>query len=836
MRGPAVRLLPGLVLALGACGDERDPGTPVAPGARERLTELSSAELVRPARAESSAELTPPLGAGLEGWRVTTDSARPLEVTPGLLEPSIEVEEGESVLVLRGRRGGLYRVAPAEPGACYELVAEARARGIATDISPFDGAAPWLGEVAGEGTPEELFASGLAAPITRYHVFETALGADGWQERRLVFRAGPETRALAMALFLTLQGSVSAGSADFRRVALRRIPEPDLWEDLLRAASANTWRGERAPSDWRAERFLRATVGAEVRPSIVLLPGEKLRFTLRVPSGTPRFEAALALWSPALVPGEARELGFELRVDGEELLRERSSVPDDLTELRWRERSVDLARFAGRAIELEVAVEGGLPGLLGSPVVRDAATPPALPNVLLVSIDTLRADHVGCYGYDGGTTPNLDALARRGILFRRAVSNAPYTLPAHASLLSGQFPSVHRAERPSDMLSSQRSPLLAQALARAGLRTQAFTGGVFLNADFGFDKGFDAFDPIDPLRPRESSFFAELLARSNERDDRPHRPWEPPLAVTAELLDERGPDHVLDWLGEHAGEPFFLLLHTYVVHDYDPPADWLDCGERGCTSERVDYNEYRISRGMGWRARPISDADREHLVHRYDAALRYADDVLGRILARLEELGIDGRTIVVVTSDHGEELFERGFMQHGKTLYEELLKVPLILAGPGIAPRVVEEAVMTADVAPTILAALGLPLDPRMQGVDLLGQDLAGRGAWSEVHDDFVHKEAWLDPSGWKLIHAPPDTSVVFPAEREWSLFDLESDPGELAELSAAETARFGELRARLERQRGSLDELARELGAAQAGELSAETQAQLRQLGYVED
>ena len=832
MRDPAFRSLLGLAFALGSCGDEREPPPPV----RERLVELASAELARPAPVPRTPPLTPPFAPGLEGWRVTTDPDRPLDVVDGLLEPSVEEEDGESVLVLRGSRGGLYCVVPAEPGACYELVGEARARGLATELSPFDGAAPWLGEVVAGGTPEELFDSGLAAPIARFHVFETALGSDGWQERRLVFRAGPKTRALAVAMFLTLQGSVSAGSADFRRVAVRRISERELWEDLVRAASANTWRGERVPADWRAERFLRATVGAEVRPSIVLLPGERLRFTLRVPGGAPRLETWLAPWSPALVEGEARELAWEVRVDGEECIRERASTSGDAAELRWREQTVDLARFAGRAVEVELAVEGGLPGLFGGPLVRDTAAAPALRNVLLVSIDTLRADHVGCYGYDGGTTPNLDALARRGILFRRAVSQAPYTLPAHATILSGQFPSVHRAERPSDQLSLQRSPLLAQTLARAGLRTQAFTGGVFLNADFGFDKGFDAFDPIDPLRPRESSFFAELVARSAAREDRPHRPWEPPFAVPAELLDERGPEHVLGWLDAHADEAFFLLLHTYVVHDYDPPAGWLDCAARGCTSERVDYNEYKISRGLGWQARPVSDADRAHLVHRYDAALRYADDVLGRLLARLEELGIAERTVVVVTSDHGEEFFERGFVQHGKTLYEELLSVPLVLAVPGVAPRVVDEPVMTADVAPTILAALGLPPDPRMQGIDLLGRDLAGRGAWSEVHDDFVHKEAWLDPSGWKLIHAPPDESVVFPSEREWSLFDLGRDPGERAELSAAEARRFAELRARRERQRATLDDIARELGASEAGELSAETQAQLRQLGYVED
>ncbi len=828
MRSPGVWLF----LALGSCGGPED----TAPASvRERLTEHGFAELLRSQPEPRSSVLTPGFEAGLAGWQRATDAARPLEVTPGLLEASIEEEQGRALLALRGRRGALYCVVPVEPNACYEFAVSIRARGIETDLAPFDGATPWLGELSSHGTLSELFSSGFAAPVTAFHLFETALGHAGWQERRLVFRTEPGTRALAVACFLTLLGEVSSGSADFRGLELRRVPEQVLWEDHLRAASANTWRGEDVPADWRAQRCLRTALGAEVRPSIVLLPGERLRFSLRLPSGSPRLETGLGPWSAGLVPGETRELAWSLCVDGEELLCERSAVAGELSGLRWREHAVDLARWAGRTVELELSVDGALPGLFGAPVVRDVAAPPALPNLLLVSIDTLRADHVGCYGYEGGTTPRLDALARRGILFRRAVSQAPYTLPAHATLFSGQFPSIHGTQRPSDLLSASRSPLLAQILARAGLRTQAFTGGVFLNADFGFDKGFDSFDPIDPLRPRDSQFFADLLARSDARGDRPHRAWEPPPALTEELLRERGPEHVLGWLEEHADEPFFLFLHTYVVHDYDPPPAYLDCRARGCTSERVDYSEFWITRGKGWTERPIGEADRAHLTHRYDAALRYADEVLGRLLDRLEELGIAERTLVVVTSDHGEELFERGFVQHGKTLFDELLRVPLILYVPGIESRVVEEPVMTLDVAPTILAALRIPVDPRMQGIDLLGSDLRGRAAWSEVHDDFVHKETLLDPSGWKLIHAPPDPSVAFPAEREWSLYDLASDPGERDERTATEAQRFQSLRERLERQRRTLDDLASELGATRGGELSPETQAQLRQLGYVE-
>ncbi len=834
-----MRLTPAATLALllVACGG--DSAAPTA--ARVRLAAQETGAFLRGPSEESESILASDFARGSADWHVATDPVNLIAVQPGLLEASIEEGDGESFVALRGRRGALYRVVPVEPEVCYEFSAFSRARAIETSLDPYDGAAPWLAELSRNGRPEELFSRDPDSLVVQRHVFRSARGHDGWQEHRLVFRASPSARALAVACVLTFLGEVHSGSADFKKIEVRRVPDRRLWEELLAQAWATSWRGEPKTSDWRAQRLVSGSLGAEVRPSIVCFPGDAIRFRIRLPPGKPRLETGVGPWPPARVASAARqqtlprEQTFIVRVGGKEVLRSKEAVTGTLAESRWREHAIDLSANAGEEVELELALEGDLPGMFGAPVVRDSSAKTSALNLLLVSIDTLRADHVGCYGYGGGTTPNLDALARRGTLFRRVISQAPYTLPSHATMFSGQFPSIHGVQRPTDILSSLRSPILTQILADAGHRTQAFTGGVFLNADFGFAKGFDGFDSIDPMRHPESKFFRDLISRARALEKQPHRGWDPPAVLTEALVRERGPEHVLKWLGEHADEPFFVFVHTYVVHDYDPPPGYLSCHEQGCTSDREDFSEFWLTRGKEWVPHAVEDADRAHLVHRYDAALRYVDGVLGRLVSRLEELGLAERTVVVVTSDHGEEFFERGFVQHGKTLFEELLRVPLVMRVPGRTPRVIEEPVMAVDAAPTILAALGLPPDPRMQGIDLLRGDPAERLIWSEIHDDFVHKYALVDPAGRKVIHAPPDDTVVFPAARTWSFFDLAADPKERHELAEDARPGFAELRASLERQRMALKELAESLAAVEEGEVSEETLQQLRQLGYVE-
>ncbi len=820
------------LLALSCAGEDRSAPPCV------RLVDVVEGELERTAPAPAEAILREDFSRGWEGWSVASDPSRPLEVEESPLEPAIEREAGRSFLALHGRQGGIYRIVPVEPNACYEFSVLVRATGLDTSAETFYGAAPWLAELAQAVSAKALFASRKSERVLKRHVFASARGEPGWQERRLVFRAGPRTRALAIVCFLAYHGEVEAGSADFTALELARLPERLYWEGILQNAVADTWKGEPEPSGWRAERLVRASLGAEVRPSIVCLPGESVSIRLRLPRGAPRLECGVGPWLAAQFGSDAREQVFVIRSDGREVLRLGASVPAEAADARWRETEVDLAAYAGEMVELELAVEGDLPGAFGAPTVRDAAAVPSAPNLLMISIDTLRADHVGCYGYRGNTTPNLDAFARDAVLFRRAVAQAPYTVPSHATLFSGQFPSIHGVERPTQVLSSVRSPILAQVLARAGYRTQAFTGGGYLNADFGFDKGFDGFSNIDPLRDRDSRVFHGLVEQARRAEQRDRLSWDPPVGVTADLIRQYGPERVLSWLDEHADEPFFLFVHTYAVHDYDAPAGLLPCRERGCTSARVepaDYIDFQLRPHLGSSPRSIDDADREHLLHLYDGAIRHVDGVLGRIFERLDALDLSKRTVIVIMSDHGEEILDRGFVQHGKTLFEELLRVPLVMRVPGRAPLEVEQPAMLADVAPTVLGALGFPRDGRMQGVDLLAGEVGERMLWSEVDGELVNKYALQDPSGWKVIHAPPGRDLFFPAAQEWSLYYLPSDPAEQNDLAEKEGQLLAGFRSALERKLASLREMSADLGGVGRSEPSEETLLQLRQLGYVE-
>ena len=510
-----------------------------------------------------------------------------------------------------------------------------------------------------------------------------------------------------------------------------------------------------------------------------------------------------------------------MSVDGEEIARFASTAPEQRNRTRWDERSLDLARFANRTVEVTFGVDGDLPGVFGAPALRDATYREERPNVLLVSIDTLRADRLGSYGYENARTPRLDAFAERSVRFANVRSQAPYTLPSHTSMLSGQVPSVHGIQMGGQVISNVRSPLLPRILSERGYRTLALTGGGFLNADFGFDKGFDGFTIIDPLRQPESKYLTKL----SETD---------PARCSDELIAENGVGRIHEFLRESRDEPFFLFLHTYTVHDYDPPASHDRCAERGCTNARTDWRDFRLlpnPDGSMPDPVPATEDDRQHLSHRYDDALTYVDELLGTVFDELDRLGLRDDTIVVVTTDHGEEMLERGFVQHGKTLYEEVTRIPLIVAAPGLEGRVEPREAMTIDIVPTVLQRMAIPAPEHMQGIDLFGADRE-RPIWSEIHDSFVNKLT-LREDGWKLIHNPPDEEVLFRAEQEFELYDLSTDPDERNNLAASRLEYVQKLREKLDRMHTLFDAKGRSLGEVGSGVVDNETQAQLKDLGY---
>ncbi len=319
----------------------------------------------------------------------------------------------------------------------------------------------------------------------------------------------------------------------------------------------------------------------------------------------------------------------------------------------------------------------------------------ASPDVILVSIDTLRADHLSSYGYERQTSPFLDSLAADGVRFAHARSASPWTLPAHTTMLTGQLPATHRVV--DDSLSiSDTVPWLPELMASAGYATAGFVSTLYVSRMFGFQRGFDHFDD-----------FGIETEKENLRGEN----------VASDVIDR-----ALSWWSEQPdGEPVFLFLHFYDVHyTYDPPAPYDTMFDRAPQEGDRKYKNY-----FHFLKSPVDDAQMAHQIAQYDESIRYVDAQLERLSEAAAAAGRQVRW--VVTADHGEEFGERGSWGHAHTLYAEQLHIPLILSGPGIpAGRVVEEWVGNHDIAPTIagwaggaLKADGINLAPALDGAPI---------------------------------------------------------------------------------------------------------------------
>ncbi len=808
-----------LVGGAGACSGDDPAPLPPAP-AVVKLVDLEDARIEGGSEDEGNAELllAEDFEDGPGAWRLSDDVEDPLHPLTGRIG-CVSLRE-EAGLTLNGERGSLYCLVEAEPDTCYELTGSVRTRGLMPERPElFFGGTLFVGELSAYGTPEEVFANGLSAVMLAGHELPKATGDTDWTEHRRVIRTGESTRALVIACVLSTPGSITAGEVDFRKIRLRRVSREGYWRDLLAQAVRGRQPGDPTPEGWRGERLVRGTLGAEARPSVALLPGERISFRMRLPEGAPRLRTGIGPFADALTGKEQGELVFTARLDGETILRESVALPARAIDARWTDVDVDLAAHAGAEVILELAVEGSRPGTWGAPTLRDTSARPEGANVLLVSIDTLRADHVHSYGYSRETSPRLDALAAEGARFADCTAQAPYTLPSHVSMFSAQHPSVHGVQEAGCAISSARTPMLAEILSERGWTTQAFTGGGYLSPVFGFARGFDGYCNVDPFRHATSEHLEAMIEKQ-------------PELITRELFLEYGPARIERWITDHADERFLLFLHTYAVHDFDPPPGYVERFPGPLESDIEDffpYFDYRYITEHG-----IPDEILAYMIRHYDAALLHVDELIGRILDHVEALGLHDETIVVVTSDHGKELTERGIIGHGVTLYEELTRVPLIVRVPGMEPRIVTEPSMGVDIPPMILGAMGIPADPRMQGVDLLRESAPPRAIWSEVVDPLAHKYALRGAGGWKLIHGPDEREVLFVNEIPWELYDLANDHGEKENVFSTEDDRAERMARALRELRTGYEDLGKALGELGAGELDEVTLAQLRQLGYI--
>ena len=345
-------------------------------------------------------------------------------------------------------------------------------------------------------------------------------------------------------------------------------------------------------------------------------------------------------------------------------------------------------------------------------------------NLVVVSLDTLRADRVGRTVAGESLTPFLDELASRSWVFDQALANSSYTLPSHVSLFTGQYPSEHGMLHPVHRLDLARSPVFTPLLAERGWATAAFTAGAMLNAEFcGIHHGFDRYHEIDPC-----------LSETDPLWERVPR-WYAP-EYNRSLFDQATLKHnVLPWMERHRTVPFFLFLHTYLVHDYHPRGELADrFAPRGVDAAAAGPPLWESGEGAtGVTATSLTRIDPDSLSRErdlpyleglYDATVRQADERVAELWNALEQLELTDRTIFVVTSDHGEEFLEHGGLGHARTLYEEMLRVPLIVHVPGQPARAWEQPVEGVDVAPTLLSLLGVGADalPTASGRDLAAE------------------------------------------------------------------------------------------------------------------
>ena len=371
------------------------------------------------------------------------------------------------------------------------------------------------------------------------------------------------------------------------------------------------------------------------------------------------------------------------------------------------------------------------------------------PDIVLVSIDSLRPDHLGCYGYPKPTSPTIDGLARRGVRCDAAISTTSWTLPAHAAMLTGLFDTTHGVvDNGLGLADDVRT--LSEVLRDAGYRTAGFFGGPYLDAAYGFARGFDHYESCMDPEAADS-----------------HRDVTGPRTVAA----------VKAWLERASApgdaRPVFLFIHLWDVHyDYMPPQEYVDRFDPGYTGS---FDGSNLLRNPAVEPQ-MSPSDFGHLLALYDGEIRFTDDHLGRILDDLDRRGRPGKPLVLVTADHGEEFFEHGNKGHQRSLFDEVVRVPLVVSWPGGLPsgRVVEDQVRLVDLMPTLLALAGV------EGPPVDGRDVAPLLRGERMEPVSAQLELLVDRNEVLGVRTERSKGLAWPAAGNARVrYDLRLDPRE---------------------------------------------------------
>lgn len=793
-------LVLALALVLGAC-EERTPAAKEPPGspATERGDLFASMD-----RAELTAAPAAPAALGEARTdafdfdasapeRIWYGRATERELEHGSLGDAAAVEQGA------GRAGAGLRLGPGLADTSRALLvvpavglARVRVAGrVRLDGNPSAGEASSrevLRVVEHERSlddPTRLSRGGRRSSLE--HRVSRRLDPSGWDTFETVFVARSSTSALELQLLHRSGGSEEAVTR-FDDLVIEQQPlgEDEAWAHLRERYRPTDGREGATP--WRLRVELPSSDGAhdEVRDAVLLPPGARLAIPATIPAKMPanspagdgpvlRFAYGMAPEAHG-APGDGARLAVAFRPadgDAEIPLGAVDFDPKNERDHRsWLTARIDLGPVAGRSGTL-VFASSDAPGtepdaldavLLATPRVELAGAAPKRPNLLLVGVDTLRPDRTSAFGYGRDTTPHLAALADAGVRFPAARAQAPWTLPSFSSILTSLYPSVHGAGRgghdewtPIDPSTTS----IAEVLAEQGYETHGLVANGLISPRYGLDQGFEVY---------RSAWGMESASEDAER--------------------------VASWIEEHRSTPWLFFWHIMDPHLPYTTADehrtaFTDASydgrfARGRRGPEVPFQVLDPRPGRRWYTHEgpppppeLDEADARFVSDYYDAEIAEMDAALGRVLDALRASGQWERTVVAFVADHGEGLGEHGHYHHGYTLFDDQVRIPLIVRVPGrFEGRVVERPVASIDLAPTVLSALGVLAPERFQGVDRLAPDAPADDAYVIEYPsyDSSAEKAWV-AGDFKYVHDP-----VFRTE---ALYDVGADPAESRDVAA---------------------------------------------------
>ncbi len=418
------------------------------------------------------------------------------------------------------------------------------------------------------------------------------------------------------------------------------------------------------------------------------------------------------------------------------------------------------------------------------------------PNVLVLLVDTLRADHLSCYGYEQKTSPRLDAFADQSIRFNQAYAQATWTRPSVASLMTSLYPASHRTNK-LEVRIPESLTTMAEMFAAGGYETAGFSANRNVSRIFGFAQGFHSFwsrgseerntmlrfTVMDKVR----DLFAKRTGQGRKKSATPE--------TRADILNQE----VLRWAdARKAGAPWFAYVQYIDPHGpYAPPQEFLDELGVPLVAKEVLRSIGDVGKEPPWpfgSRDPVDPDLLAQVIRLYDAEIQYCDREIGRLLDALEQRGLLENTWIVITSDHGEEFFEHQQFGHGQSGFDELARIPLLVSGPGLKPGISNQPVELVDLLPTMAVWAGQSISFPVHGSpipSLLGAaETPGKSAF--LQNIKGHRLDAMIQDGYKIVR------VLYQEEERWLLYDLGSDPGETKNLAATQPDRLASLQAAL--------------------------------------